>query len=347
MTSLSGSDGPMTSRVLAHPVLGFYGPDTEMWRINREAVLLGSGPAALLLQIAHPLVAEGVAAHSDFRSDPFRRLRRTLRTTMDLVFGDGATAEEAVRRLNGIHAGVRGDVVDPAARDATGATAYRALAPELLLWVQATLIVTSVRAYERWVGPIAPDERERFWQEARTVGTRMGIPLDASPPDWSGLEAWFGWMLGPDGPVTVTPTARALAPDILRPPLPFVPGRLVDLAVLPGLALLPPRLRDEYGIAWSETRERIADGLGLAVRAWVTVVPRGWRAMPQARSAERRARSEPGSSQDDPGGSDSRGRSSVSVRRGRGPPAAYPSRSRGPVATASRDRCDAMSPTPS
>ena len=30
----------------AHPVLGFYGPDTMMWRINREAVLLGSGPAA-------------------------------------------------------------------------------------------------------------------------------------------------------------------------------------------------------------------------------------------------------------------------------------------------------------
>ena len=104
-----------------------------MWRINREAVLLGSGPTALLLQIAHPLVAEGVAAHSDFRADPFRRLRRTLRTTMDLVFGDGASAEDAVRRLNGIHATVRGAVADPAARATTGVSAYRALAPELLL----------------------------------------------------------------------------------------------------------------------------------------------------------------------------------------------------------------------
>jgi hypothetical protein len=42
----------------AHPLLGFYGPDSMMWRINREAVLLGAGPAALLLQIAHPSVAE-------------------------------------------------------------------------------------------------------------------------------------------------------------------------------------------------------------------------------------------------------------------------------------------------
>jgi uncharacterized protein (DUF2236 family) len=271
-------------------VLGFYGPGTQMWRINREAVLLGSGPAALLLQIAHPLVAEGVAAHSDFRADPFRRLRRTLRTTMDLVFGDGAAAEDAIGRLNGIHATVRGDVADPAARAATGASAYRALAPELLLWVQATLIVTSLRAYERWVGPVTADERETFWHEARTVGTRMGIPLAASPPDWPSLEAWFETMLRPGGPITVTPTALDLAPDILRPPLPLVPARLIDLAALPGLALLPPRLRDEFGVAWTARDQRLADALGLALRAWVAVVPRDWRAMPQARDAERRVR---------------------------------------------------------
>jgi uncharacterized protein (DUF2236 family) len=280
-------------RLVADPVLGFYGPGTQMWRINREAVLLGAGPAALLLQIAHPLVAEGVAAHSDFQADPFRRLRRTLRTTMDLVFGDGPTAEDAIRRLNGIHAGVRGDVLDPAAREATGSATYRALAPELLLWVQATLIVTSVRAFERWVGPLGAEEREWFWQEARTVGTRMGIPLEVSPTDWAGLESWFGSMLGPDGPITVTPTARSLAPAILRPPLPRVPVPLIDLLALPGLALLPDPLRAAYGVAWSARHERLAAGLGHAVRAWVAVVPRSWRAMPQARAAERRAQRGP------------------------------------------------------
>ena len=81
-------------------MLGFYGPHSVMWRINREAVLLGAGPASLLLQVAHPLIAAGVAQHSDFASDPFGRLRRTLATTLDLVFGDGPTAERAVRRLN-------------------------------------------------------------------------------------------------------------------------------------------------------------------------------------------------------------------------------------------------------
>ena len=111
----------MTRTSIPDPVLGFYGPGSHMWRINREAVLLGAGPAALLLQIAHPLIAEGVAQHSDFERDPFARLRSTLRTTMDMVFGDGPTASRALRRLNAVHATVRGDVTDPAAHAATGA----------------------------------------------------------------------------------------------------------------------------------------------------------------------------------------------------------------------------------
>jgi uncharacterized protein (DUF2236 family) len=277
----------------ADPVLGFYGPDSMMWRINREAVLLGSGPAALLLQIAHPLVAAGVAQHSDFAGDPFGRLRRTLDTTMALVFGDGPAAERAVRRLNGVHATVRGGVGTPEAAGTSGAATYRAMDPELLLWVQATLIVTSVQAYAKWVRPLAADEREGFWQEARAVGTRIGIPLDRSPADWSALEAYWAHMLAPDGPVQVTPTARSLAPMIVRPPLPGVPGFVVDLLALPSLGLLPARIREAFDIDWSPARERASVVLGGAVRWWTHAVPVDWRSMPQARAAFRRARSGP------------------------------------------------------
>lgn len=269
-----------------HPVLGFYGPDSMMWRINREAVLLGAGPTALLLQIAHPLVAEGVARHSTFEADPFRRLHGTIVTTMDLVFGDARAAERAVTKLNRIHAGVRGEVADPQARHL--ADRFRALDPELLLWVQATLIVTSVRAYRRWVGRLTTSEVEQFWQEARSVGVRLGIPLSLSPPDWPELAGYWRRMLEPDGPIQVTPTARRLAPVIVRPPLPVAPGLIIDLLALPGLSLLPARLRQEFGIGWDSRRERLAQLLGLAVRGWTYSVPAGWREMPQARRARNR-----------------------------------------------------------
>jgi uncharacterized protein (DUF2236 family) len=259
----------------AHPVLGFYGPDTMMWRINREAVLLGSGPAALLLQIAHPSVARGVAEHSDFEHDPWKRLHGTINTTLAMVFGDGPSAERAVRKLNRVHGGIRGE-------------GYRAMDPELLLWVQSTLIVTSVAAYQRWVGPLTPAEKEQFWQEARRVGVRLGIGLDLSPRDWPGLEAYWEWMLSPDGPIKVSDVALRLAPSIIRPPFPLVPGLAIDLLTLPGFALLPPRIREDYGIAWSISRERTAIALGYAVRSWTRVIPLLLRSMPQAISADRR-----------------------------------------------------------
>lgn len=274
----------------ADPVLGFYGPDSMMWRINREALIIGSGPAALLLQIAHPLIAEGVAHHSTFEDDPFRRLHGTLRTTMDLVFGDGPASERAVRRLNGIHARVRGPVEDEVGRRV--AAEYRAMDPELLLWVQATLIVTSVRAYETWVDRLSDGQKERFWQEARSVGVRLGIPLAGSPADWPALMEYWDAMLAPHGPIHPSPTALRLARQIIRPPFPLVPTALVDLASLPGLLFLPDRVRDEFGIPWSANRERLARLLGTAMRGWVRIVPAGWRAMPQARAAERRASSE-------------------------------------------------------
>src|SRR5438128_1690298 len=50
---------------------GLFGPGSTVWRIGRERALLLGGPAALLMQIAHPLVATAVAAHSDFGADPF------------------------------------------------------------------------------------------------------------------------------------------------------------------------------------------------------------------------------------------------------------------------------------
>ena len=269
-------------------MLGFYGPGSMMWRINREAVLLGAGPAALLLQVAHPLIAEGVAHHSSFESDPWRRLHGTIRTTMDLVFGDGAAAQRAVKRLNSVHAGVRGDVIDNEARRV--AWAYRALDPQLLLWVQATLIVTSVAAYQRWVAPLSNEEVERFWQEARAVGVRLGIPMSVSPATWPALEAYWQRMLADDGPVHVTPTARRLARLIVRPPLPFTPGPLVDLAALPGLALLPVRLRAEFGIAWGPRRAALARLETYALSRWTRVVPSSLRSMPQALAADRRIR---------------------------------------------------------
>jgi uncharacterized protein (DUF2236 family) len=83
--------------------IGLFGPGTVTWRVNREGVLLVGGGAALILQVAHPLVAAGVAEHSNYREDPWGRLYRTLDLTTKIVFGDTETAVEAAERIRSVH----------------------------------------------------------------------------------------------------------------------------------------------------------------------------------------------------------------------------------------------------
>src|SRR5437016_12682086 len=71
--------------------------------VNRENVLLLGGGRALLMQLAHPMVAAGVDEHSDFRIRPMYRLRRTIRMVMAIVFGDRDTALAAARSVNRVH----------------------------------------------------------------------------------------------------------------------------------------------------------------------------------------------------------------------------------------------------
>src|SRR5258706_5902261 len=147
---------------------GLYPDDSITRRINRENVLLLSGGRALLMQLAHPAVAAGVDDHSDFRSHPVRRLRRTVRMTMAIVFGDREPAMAAARAVNRVHGRVRGE-------------GYHALDPDLLLWVQATLVDSALVAYETFVQPLSPGEREDFYQESKLIGELLGIPHGHAP----------------------------------------------------------------------------------------------------------------------------------------------------------------------
>jgi uncharacterized protein (DUF2236 family) len=88
--------------------VGLFGPGTVTWRVNREGLLLVGGGATLILQVAHPQVAAGVADHSKYHEDPWGRLSRTIDLTTKVVFGDMRTAEEAARPIRAVHARVRG-----------------------------------------------------------------------------------------------------------------------------------------------------------------------------------------------------------------------------------------------
>ena len=249
-------------------------------RLNRELFLLLGGTAALLMQVAHPLVAAGVEQHSDFRRDPIGRLRRTLNTTLAVVFADPGEARAALRRIDRRHGPVRGTAAD--------GRAYEARDPALLLWVQATLVLTSLRLYEAVLGRLAPADREAYWQETRPVAAALGIPTDLQPVTIADLERYEGVMLA----TAVRPDATSVrvARDVRRPigsiPAPFYwPSDAVAAALVPAL------LRGPLGLRYRK-RERIFFAVVIATaRIMRAVLPMPLTVVPQARRFEaRRAR---------------------------------------------------------
>lgn len=259
---------------------GLFGPGSAAWRIDREVLVLGGGTCALLMQLAHPAVAAGVAQHSDFRADPFARLRRTLTASYAVVFGTTARAERAIRRMNAIHGAVRGTVPESGA-------AYDARDPELLLWVHATLVDTALRIYDRYVSRLADADAQAYHAESREIAIRLGVPPDVIPAELRGLRTWMRDQVRA-GVVRVTPTARQLAPSVLYP-VAGIPRIAWDAAHLLSLSVMPAELRRQYGLGWSPARERGMRRLAGVSRALYPHLPASLRHVPQARSAVRRA----------------------------------------------------------
>src|SRR5689334_7192052 len=267
------------------PDPGLYGPASEAWRLNREAMLLlGAGPRALLLQLAHPSVAAGVAEHSDFRTDPWARLAGTLRSYLTIVYGTTRTARDEIRRLNALH------------RDITG-PGYAARDPDLSLWVHATLVDSTIAVADAWLEPLSRERRGTYYLETRPVGRAFGVPDASLPSDLDAFGAYMAAMLAPDGPVRVSPVARELAQAVLQPPLaplaPWlsgVPAELYAWTLWPSVGLLPASVREDYRLPWGR-RERLTSAwLVAGWRAWRPLLPASFRQMPRALAADRRIR---------------------------------------------------------
>ena len=274
---------PQAPGRLTSPDPGLYGPDSEAWRLNREAMLLlGAGPRALLLQLAHPAVAAGVADHSDFRTDPWRRLTGTLRSYLTIVYGTTEAARAEIRRLNALHRGITGP-------------GYSARDPELALWVHATLVDSTIAVADAWLEPIALARHAAYYDETRGIGRAFGVPDAILPSDLAAFEAYLERMLSPDGPVHASPIARELAGTVLRPPLrplhPWlarVPADAYAWTLWPSIGLLPASVRADYGLRWGLAERAVSAWLVAGWRAWRPLLPGSFRQMAMARAADRR-----------------------------------------------------------
>lgn len=257
--------------VAGDPLTGLFGPQSEVWRVQREALLFFGAGRAMTLQTAHPWVAEGVARQSKSMTDPLGRFHRTFVMVFSMVFGSLPQAFDKARALHRIHSAIRGPMAETVGPFAEGSL-YRANDVEAMLWVHATLWETSVLMHEQMYGPWEQQARDAYYAETRRFAWLFGLPDDVVPKDWAAFEAYNKAMV--DGPVLAVGRAgRHVVDTLLRgvgpSPRPWLPYWYLALTA----ESLPPRLREGFDIPYGPREEKAARVAWDRIRAWYPRLP--------------------------------------------------------------------------
>ena len=162
---------------------GYFGPQSMMWKVNKEITVLFGGARALLMHAAHPLIAAGARQTSFYQRDPWKRLIRTLSLQNSVTFGTIEEADESANRINKLHEVING-------KDSVTGGYYDALDHEQLLWVHACLQISSIYFYEKTVKKLTAAEKNQYHKENTVAAKLVLVDTSKMPQTHEELKAW-------------------------------------------------------------------------------------------------------------------------------------------------------------
>ncbi|HVC68929.1 MAG TPA: oxygenase MpaB family protein [Acidimicrobiales bacterium] len=247
-------------------------------RVVAEPVTAFMIQRALVMDVAHPLVAAGVEDHSAFRRHPWRRAWVTVDAALRLVFGDSATARGAARQIYATHDHIKGSLADGAGPWPAG-TGYTAHDAELLTWVWATLVDSAEVAYTRWVAPFTAGEADAYYGDMVAFARFVGIPAPSLPADRRGFAGYLEATLAGDL-LGATDQGRTLAHQILWFSHPGVPRAIVRPGRVLAVTTLDDRLRRRLDLTLDPDDERYGLRLDDRLRRYYPRLPRARAGLP-------------------------------------------------------------------
>ncbi len=271
------------------PRAGIHGPFSVSWEVDREGALFLAGGRAALLQLAHPFVATAVDVHSRTRQDVAGRFRRTFEHVYAICFGSLDDAFASARRVHRIHQHIEGTLLETLGRYRAG-DPYRALDPDALLWVHATLVDSAMLSFELVVRELTRAERDRYIRESARFARLFGIPGSMVPGDYRAFRAYFDETLRSDA-IVVTRAGASLGRFLLTPPTRLhVPiSRWYEVLTA---GLMPAHLRHPFGLRFGLRERALYRATLRALRAARRLAPERLRQVPAYVEAEKRIRGE-------------------------------------------------------
>ena len=229
---------------------GYFGPNSMMWRVNKEITVLFGGARALLMHAAHPLIAAGARQTSFYQRDPWKRLIRTLSLQNSVTFGTKEEADESAHRINKLHEVIKGE-------DEVSGGYYDALDHEQLLWVHACLQISSLYFYEKTVKKLTDEEKNQYHSENMKAAELVLINRKEMPQTHDDLKEWVISKSRTKDYLIYTDVAKDVQEIIAGGPVPTHIKPIWPFISFTAFNTLPKEFKTLYGVKESKLKNLI------------------------------------------------------------------------------------------
>ena len=268
------------------PDVGYFGPDSMMWKVNKEITVLFGGARALLMHAAHPLIAAGARQTSFYQRDPWKRLIRTLSLQNSLTFGTKEEADESANRINKLHEVING-------KDEISGGYYDALDQEQLLWVHACLQISSIYFYEKTVGKLSEEEKNMYHKENSLAAKLVLVDTKLMPKTHNELKEWVIAKSREKNYLMKTDVAMDVYDIIGGGPVPKHIKPIWPFIAFTAFNTLPNEFKNLYGIKSSKLKLLIVSINLLILKFTRPFLPPFFRLIAPARWAKQRITKSP------------------------------------------------------
>ena len=268
------------------PDPGYFGPNSMMWKVNKEITVLFGGARALLMHAAHPLIAAGARQTSFYQRDPWKRLIRTLSLQNSVTFGTKEEANDSATRINRLHEVIKG-------KDEVSGKIYDALDHEQLLWVHACLQLSSIYFYEKTVSKLSENEKDLYHKENMLAAKLVLVDDMRAPKTHNELKNWVIKKSKEENYLILTDVAKDVQDIIAGGPVPKHIKPIWPFISFTAFHTLPKEFKDLYGINTTKIKELILIVNLKLLKFTRPFLPPFFRVIPPARWAKQRLRSKP------------------------------------------------------
>ena len=265
---------------------GYFGPDSMMWKVNKEITVLFGGARALLMHAAHPLIAAGARQTSFYQRDPWKRLIRTLSLQNSVTFGTKKEADESAHRINKLHEVIKG-------RDEVTGGSYDALDQEQLLWVHVCLQISSIYFYEKTVKKLTDVEKDKYHTENMLSAELVLVATKKIPQTHQDLIDWVKNKSKEKNYLMLTDVAEDVKNIISKGPVPIHIKPIWPFISFTAFNTLPREFKAIYGIEDSRYKALLVSFNLKLLKLTRPLLPPFFRLIPPARWAKQRINKDP------------------------------------------------------